>query len=206
MTASKADVETYARRTLPGDRAIVSRSHSTQLRSLPSRRGIGNAVSFAIAGNGLVRLHSLAASRGTSVRQTKAITRKCWACYRLALWRRSRTSRSATNYQDLWWAAPANSESGWGIHLAHQGDNIFATWFTYDQDGTPLWLVVDGAEHGAVYVYQGDLYRAAGLRSMRMTFNPAISVDADESRASMTFTFADSNAATLTSVRVGPDR
>jgi len=35
------------------------------------------------------------------------------------------------NYQGLWWAAPAGSQSGWGINLAHQGDIIFATWFTY---------------------------------------------------------------------------
>ena len=39
---------------------------------------------------------------------------------------------SAPNYQGLWWNAPPNSESGWGINLTHQGDVIFATWFTYD--------------------------------------------------------------------------
>ena len=39
------------------------------------------------------------------------------------------------NYQGLWWASPANSESGWGINFAHQGDTIFATWFTYDTAG-----------------------------------------------------------------------
>ena len=39
---------------------------------------------------------------------------------------------SFLNYTGLWWAAPTGSESGWGIYLAHQGDTIFATWFTYD--------------------------------------------------------------------------
>ncbi|MGC1818702.1 MAG: S8 family peptidase, partial [Casimicrobiaceae bacterium] len=39
---------------------------------------------------------------------------------------------AAPNYQGLWWASPAGSESGWGINFAHQGDVIFATWFTYD--------------------------------------------------------------------------
>src|SRR5262249_40359129 len=37
----------------------------------------------------------------------------------------------AANYQGLWWSSPANSESGWGVNLAHQGDIIFASWFTY---------------------------------------------------------------------------
>ena len=47
---------------------------------------------------------------------------------------------AAVNYQGLWWKAPAESESGWGISLTHQGDIIFATWFTYDFDGKPLWF------------------------------------------------------------------
>ena len=46
----------------------------------------------------------------------------------------------ATNFQDLWYAAPAESESGWGVNLTQQGSTIFATWFTYDASGNPLWL------------------------------------------------------------------
>ena len=46
----------------------------------------------------------------------------------------------ALNYQGLWWNTPAGSESGWGINLAHQGDVIFATWFTYDATGNAWWL------------------------------------------------------------------
>ncbi|HET7260338.1 MAG TPA: S8 family peptidase, partial [Casimicrobiaceae bacterium] len=44
------------------------------------------------------------------------------------------------NYQGLWWASPAGSESGWGLNVAHQGNVIFATWFTYDASGKALWL------------------------------------------------------------------
>ncbi len=47
----------------------------------------------------------------------------------------------ATNYQDLWYAFPADSEKGWGINFTHQGNTIFATWFTFAVDGQPLWLV-----------------------------------------------------------------
>ena len=43
----------------------------------------------------------------------------------------------ATNYNDLWWAA-GGVESGWGINFAHEGDVIFATWFTYDFTGAAL--------------------------------------------------------------------
>ncbi|HEX6793354.1 MAG TPA: glycosyl hydrolase family 28-related protein, partial [Casimicrobiaceae bacterium] len=44
----------------------------------------------------------------------------------------SSAAAASPNYEGLWWASPAGSESGWGINFAHQGDIIFATWFTYD--------------------------------------------------------------------------
>ena len=36
---------------------------------------------------------------------------------------------------------PNGAESGWGVSLTHQGDIIFVAWFTYDFDGSALWLV-----------------------------------------------------------------
>ncbi len=58
----------------------------------------------------------------------------------------------APNYQGLWWNAPAGSESGWGINFAHQGDTIFASWFTYDVNGHGWWLVMTAQKTGNVYV------------------------------------------------------
>ena len=98
----------------------------------------------------------------------------------------------ATNYQDLWWAKPAASESGWGINLNHEGDTIFATWFTYDTDGTPMWLVVTALKTGPG-VYTGDLYRTSGARFD--AFNGSSVVPAKVGTA--TFTFADGNTATF---------
>jgi len=49
-------------------------------------------------------------------------------------------AQPAPNYQGLWWAAPAGVESGWGINFAHQGDQVFATWYTYDTSGEAWWL------------------------------------------------------------------
>ena len=67
------------------------------------------------------------------------------------------TVAAGSNYQGLWWKAPAGSESGWGINFAHQGDTIFATWFTYDANGKPLWLAVSAALT-VPGVYAGDLF------------------------------------------------
>ena len=40
------------------------------------------------------------------------------------------------------------SESGWGINFAHQGDVIFASWFTYDMTGKGWWLVMTANNTG----------------------------------------------------------
>src|SRR4029077_13993209 len=66
----------------------------------------------------------------------------------------------ATNYQDLWWAAPGGSESGWGINFTHQGDTIFATWFTYAA-GKPLWLIAVAGKKSDK-VYDGPISTVAG--------------------------------------------
>jgi hypothetical protein len=106
------------------------------------------------------------------------------------------TTPSATNYQDLWWHAPADSESGWGINITHQGDILFATWFTYDANGKGLWLVMsDGAKTGQGS-YSGGLYRTTG---------PAFSANPwDQSQVvvtpvgTATFSFTDASNGTFT--------
>lgn len=65
------------------------------------------------------------------------------------------------SYEGLWWAAPAGSESGWGINLAHQGAVIFATWFTYDINGKAWWLTMT-ANNIAEGIYSGQLIRTNG--------------------------------------------
>ncbi len=63
------------------------------------------------------------------------------------------------NYTDLWWN-PA--ESGWGLNVNHQGNVLFATLFTYDAGGAPMWLVMSDGEKQPDGAYAGPLYRATG--------------------------------------------
>ena len=60
----------------------------------------------------------------------------------------------ATNYSDLWWN-PA--EPGWGLTLSHQGDVMFALWYTYGESGRDQWISAaelrlqpDGSYRGAL--------------------------------------------------------
>ena len=75
------------------------------------------------------------------------------------------------NYQGLWWAAPAGTESGWGIDLAHQGDVIFATWFTYDASGKGLWLAMI-ANKDVTGAYTGTLLQSTGPPFNAVPFQP----------------------------------
>ncbi len=48
----------------------------------------------------------------------------------------------AVDYTSLYWAAPANSESGWGVSLTQQFGIIFVALYTYDANKKPIWYVV----------------------------------------------------------------
>jgi hypothetical protein len=100
------------------------------------------------------------------------------------------------NYQGLWWAAPAGSESGWGINLAHQGDTIFATWFTYGADRRPLWLSMaaqqafDGRYNGTLVQTTGPSFDSGTFQPDRVrTFAVGTGTLAFDERGGGTFTF-----------------
>jgi hypothetical protein len=97
---------------------------------------------------------------------------------------------TSPNYQGLWWNAPAGSESGWGINFAHQGDTLFATWFTYGGDGKPWWLAVT-ANRTAPGVFKGDLFTTTGPAFSATPWNPAAVVETTVGSATFAFTGID---------------
>ena len=129
------------------------------------------------------------------ISQSKAITREVFGPLPTCTFGAQPDFALATNFQDLWWAVPAGSESGWGINFTHQGDTIFATWFTYSDDGTPLWLVVT-APQTEPGTYSGTLYRTTGPAFDAVPFNPASVLRSPVGTA--TFRFFDGNSATFT--------
>ncbi len=148
----------------------------------PKPVGTGT-LTFADANNG-----SFAYTVNTTPPQTKAISR-----YDLGTGAQPTCTYSAatpnfaaaTNYQDLWWVANS-AESGWGINFAHQGNSVFATWYTYDVDGTPLWLSVLAGRVGTSNVYTGNLYRTSGPRYD--AYDAAKWMPAQVGTATLTFT------------------
>ena len=72
---------------------------------------------------------------------------------------RASLSTVTDNYTDLWWDP---KEPGWGLNLNHQGTTIFATLFTYDRDGKPMWLVASSVTRQPTGYWEGSLQRATG--------------------------------------------
>ncbi len=122
-----------------------------------------------------------------AVSQIKTITREVFGRIPWCAFDTPFDPARATNYQGLWWNAPPGSESGWGINLTHEGDVIFATWFTYDMGGSPLWLVatmpIDPSGH-----YAGTLYRLTGPPYSANPFDPAAVKVFEVGTARLTFT------------------
>ena len=98
------------------------------------------------------------------------------------------------NYTALWWNP---NESGWGINVDHQGNIIFATLFTYEPSGQPMWLVVsNGAMQSDGKTFTGDLFRTTGPAFNANPFTPITGANITDV-GSMTFTFNGANTAAL---------
>lgn len=187
MTANKAADGTYT--------GTLYETHGPPFSAVPFSPA---AVTSAPAGTG--KLTFADTGNGTfaytvnGVSQTKPITRQVFGAMPTCVFGGQPNLALATNYQDLWYASPAESEAGWGVNLTHQGDTIFATWFTYDLDGTPMWLSAT-APRTAPSVYTGTLYRTRGPPFNAVPFNPG---NVTRTVAgTLTLTFANGNAATF---------
>jgi YVTN family beta-propeller protein len=102
---------------------------------------------------------------------------------------------SGHNVQGLWWRSPQGSESGWGVNLTQQGEQLFATWFTYDAQGNGLWLVMSNGARTAANTYSGTLYQTTGPAFNSAPFDSTRVATTPVGTA--TFTFTDGNTGTF---------
>lgn len=101
--------------------------------------------------------------------------------------------QSSVSLTGLWWNP---SESGWGVTLDHQSDFIFATFFIYDSNGRPYWVVsqLDGIST-APATFTGNVYATTGTA---FSISPFIAGDTKVTTVgTATLSKVDSNHATL---------
>ncbi len=64
------------------------------------------------------------------------------------------------DYTDMWWNP---QESGWGVSVQQHANNaVFVTYYAYDRDGKPTWLVMPEAKWTTAFALEGTLYRTSG--------------------------------------------
>jgi len=165
MTATATGASTYAGTLIAARGPAFSTTSFDPLRV--ARTTLGTAtLAFTDANSGTF------AYTVNGVSQTKAITRMVFGTVPTCTSALLPDPATALNEQDLWWAAPAATEGGWGINLVEQSNIFFATWFTYDTDGSPLWLSMTATATGA-NAYAGTLYRSTGPAFNAAPFNAA---------------------------------
>ena len=151
---------------------------------------VGNAtLSFTDANTGTLT----ATVNGLSV--SKAITRLVFGSP-VPICTANGAAGAQPNYQDLWWKSPAASESGWGVNIAHQGDTLFATWYTYGADGQPLWLSASNLARTGNGTYSGTLTRSWGPPYNASPWDPAKVTRMPA--GNVTFAFGDASNGTMT--------
>jgi serine protease len=187
MTANKVAPDVYA-----GD---LVQTHGPAFSAMPFDP---NAVTHASVGEASLTFIDANTAQFAytvnGVSQTKTLTREIYGIAPRCTFGAQPDLAVAGNFQDLWWASPAGAESGWGINLTEQSNVIFGTWFTYDVDGTPLWLSVT-ANSTSPNVYSGALVRTRGPAFGAVPFDPAAVTRSEVGTA--TFTFTDGNHATF---------
>ena len=163
-----------------------------------SKVGTGT-LTFIDANNGTFDYHLDAGTGGSpvAVNQTKVLTRFDLGTGPQPTCAFSATANlaAATNYQDLWWAA-SGTEIGWGINFAHQGNSIFATWYTYDAKAAgsnpPMWLSALLQRQATPNVYQGSLSRTSGPRFDNYKASDLVQPIPNVGMATVTFTNGNS--------------
>ncbi len=100
---------------------------------------------------------------------------------------------SSSNYTGNWWNP---GESGWGIYVNHQGNIAFATLFTYDGNGRPMWAMMSGLLQADGRTYAGDLQQVTGPPLNAQPFTPITGANVFRV-GTMSLTFSSERSATL---------
>ena len=89
----------------------------------------------------------------------------------------------STNYSYTYWNP---DQPGWGLQLTHQGDLLFGTWYTYAEDGLPMFLTVEAQrqEDGS---FAGPIFRTAGTPFAQINGSAAFTAVTQVGEAALVF-------------------
>jgi len=118
---------------------------------------VGKArIDFSADGSGATVVYDV-----NGITSTKQVTRQPYG---------SSPADNPDDTSDLWFSP---SESGWGLAITQHGDTVFAVWYTYGEDGKPLWIVMPDGRFSQPGRFAGKLYTTNGGTPLGGAFDPA---------------------------------
>jgi hypothetical protein len=102
---------------------------------------------------------------------------------------------TVTDYEDVWYAAPAESQPGWGVNIAQQGEVMFTSLFVYGPDNTPRWYAATLRSAGSNTTFSGDLF-TVGTGTYFAA--PWAGASSPQTVGTMTFTFDSATTGAMT--------
>jgi hypothetical protein len=163
----------------------ADRFDSSKVRATPA--GVGG-FHFDPAGDSLF-FHGSRPENGLDTRY-KSITQAIFADP-MPVCTEGLTPAAVPNYQGMWWNP---EESGWGLHLTHQGDILFAIWFTYDTAGKATWLVMTATRAASANTYSGAVYRGSGPAYRAVSYEQTAVTATVVGKATLAFSGRDDGA------------
>ena len=150
-----------------------------------------NGANIGVTSAGTLKLAFTDTNTGTltytinGVSGSRAITRQIFS---------NGSTQPAADYSGLWWNA---SESGWGVALTRQYDMTFATIYTYDASGKPIWYVASSCPMIASGC-SGTLYSVTGGSPLTTAWSSANLGVASVGTLNLSFTDANTGSMTFT--------
>lgn len=76
----------------------------------------------------------------------------------------------SNTYAGIWWGGP--EQNGWGIAIPpQQGDTLVGAWFTFDEDGRPIWYVLNSNDISTGR-FDGQIITGFGAPTIAPTYDP----------------------------------
>jgi len=108
----------------------------------------------------------------------------------------SGVSPSGIDYSDIWWGGAA--ENGWGVAIVQQGAVLAGVWYTYTQQGNPVWYLINSGSWVTPTTYSAPLFKATGSPLISSNYNAAAFDPRQAGTISINFTSSATGTVTYT--------
>ena len=99
-----------------------------------------------------------------------------------------------TDFTDLWYNAPAESQSGWGVNVIQQHNTLFVTLFVFGPDNTPRWYVASNVASTGSNTFSGQLFNVGAGTWFGA---PWTGISGVQQVGNITFTFGTATTGTM---------